>query len=129
MTHPVQGVSFTLLKDLPLSQADREAGVISDRIGRLEGSPSNQPPGTMVRETNLIDPQNPDRPVRLLSSLLDVPAQVLGTVYRRRWKIELFFRWLKVHAHFEHLISHSPNGARTGCWPMVGCTNGRDGLS
>ncbi len=107
-------VGFTPGKDLPLSQADREAGVVSDRIGRLGGSPSNHPPGTMLRETILIDPQNPDRPVRLLSSILDVPAHLIGTLYRRRWKIELFFRWLKVHAHFEHLISHSPNGVRTG---------------
>jgi hypothetical protein len=107
-------IGFTTVKDLPLSQADREAGVISDRIGRLDGSPSNHPPGTMLRETVFIDPQQPDRPVRLLSSLLDVPAHIIGTLYRRRWKIELFFRWLKVHAHFEHLISHSPNGVRAG---------------
>lgn len=108
------GVRFTPVKDLPLSPADREAGVVSDRIGRLDGSPSNSPPGAMFREIILIDPANPDRPVRLLSSILDVPAHVVGTLYRRRWKIELFFRWLKVHAHFEHLISHSPNGVRTG---------------
>lgn len=108
------GVRFTAVKDLPLSQADREAGVVSDRIGHLDGSPSNHPPGTMLREIILIDPANPDRPVRLLTSILDVPANIIGTLYRRRWKIELFFRWLKVHAHFEHLISHSPNGVRTG---------------
>lgn len=107
-------VGFTALKDLPRSPADREAGVFSDRLGYLEGSPSNHPPGTMLREIIILDPANPDRPVRLLSSILDVPAHIVGTLYRRRWKIELFFRWLKVHAHFEHLISHSPNGVRTG---------------
>jgi hypothetical protein len=112
-------VGFTSVKDLPLSQADREAGVVSDRIGHLDGSPSNHPPGTMLRETILIDPQNPDRPVRLLSSILDVSAHIIGTLYRWRWKIELFFRWLKVHAHFEHLISHSPNGVKTGFYIAV----------
>jgi hypothetical protein len=112
-------VRFTPVKDLPLSQADREAGVVSDRIGHLDGSPSNHPPGAMLRETILIDPQNPDRPVRLLSSIADVPAHIIGTLYRWRWKIELFFRWLKVHAHFEHLISHSPNGVKTGFYIAV----------
>jgi hypothetical protein len=57
--------------------------------------------------------------VRLLTSILDVPAHVVGELYRLRWKIELFFRWLKVHAHFEHLISHSENGVATGFYIAV----------
>jgi hypothetical protein len=31
-------------------------------------------------------------------------------LYRYRWQIELFFRWLKIHANFAHLTSHSRNG-------------------
>jgi len=55
--------------------------------------------------------------VRLLTSLLDaaaLPAHAVGTLYRYRWQVELFFRWLKVHANFEHLISHSPHGLTFG---------------
>jgi hypothetical protein len=33
--------------------------------------------------------------------------------------IELFFRWLKVHAHFEHLMSHSQSGVATGFYIAV----------
>lgn len=55
--------------------------------------------------------------MRLLTSLPDhalLPAHAVGTLYRRRWQVELFFRWLKVHANFEHLISHSPRGLTFG---------------
>ncbi len=101
-------------EERPLSDEDRAAGVISDRVGRLDGSTDSPAPQALVREVILLDPNRPDHPVRLLTSLLDVEAHVVGTIYRQRWQIELFFRWLKVHAHFEHLISHSNNGVTLG---------------
>lgn len=110
-------IGFSVVKELPLSDADRAAGVISDRIGRLDGSTDSPAPQALLREVIILDPDHPDHPVRLLTSLLDVehvPAHVVGTIYRHRWQIELFFRWLKVHAHFEHLISHSNNGVTLG---------------
>jgi hypothetical protein len=110
---------FTAIKSLPLDDEDRAAGVISDRIGRLSGSGDCQAPGAMLREILIFDPNNPDKPLRLLTSILDVPAHVVGELYRRRWKIELFFRWLKVHAHFEHLMSHSENGVAVGFYIAV----------
>jgi hypothetical protein len=105
---------FVPIKSMPLSDQDLAAGIISDRIGRLSGSGDCPAPGAMLREILIVDANNPDKPLRLLSSILDVPAHVVGELYRWRWKIELFFRWLKVHANFEHLISHSPNGVAVG---------------
>lgn len=105
---------FVAAKSLPLSDEDRAAGVISDRLGRLSGSGDCQAPGAMLREILIFDPNHPDKPLRLLTSILDVAAHVVGELYRWRWKIELFFRWLKVHANFEHLISHSENGVAVG---------------
>jgi hypothetical protein len=111
--------NFTKLKDLPLTEEDRAAGVVSDRIGRLSGSTDSHAPDAMVREIIILNPEQPDRPVRLLTSILDVPAHVVGQLYRWRWKIELFFRWLKVHANFEHLTSHSENGVAAGFYIAV----------
>jgi hypothetical protein len=112
-------VHFDAGKSLPLSDQDRAAGVVTDRLGHLSGSGRNHPPQAMLREVVLLDPAHPDRPVRLVTSILDVPAEVIGLLYRWRWKIELFFRWLKVHAHFEHLTSHSKNGVTSGFYIAV----------
>jgi hypothetical protein len=112
-------VNFVAAKQLPLSAEDRAAGVISDRVGRLGGSAESRPPGAMLREVVILDPEHPGKPVRLVTSIPDVPAHVIGELYRWRWKIELFFRWLKVHAHFEHLTSHSPSGVLTGFYVAV----------
>src|SRR5205814_3463708 len=51
---------------------------------------------------------------RTLDHLLDLPARVIAELYRYRWQIELFFRWLKVHASFGHLSSHGRNGVTLG---------------
>ncbi|MGC8553775.1 MAG: transposase, partial [Phycisphaerae bacterium] len=40
-------------------------------------------------------------------------AHIIGLTYLHRWTIELFFRWLKMYANFEHMISHSPRGVET----------------
>jgi hypothetical protein len=116
-----KSINFQALKDRPISDEDRAAGVISDRVGHLIGSARSVPPGTMLRETVLLDPDAPpgSSPIRLLTNLLDAPAGVIGAIYRRRWQIELFFRWLKVHANFEHLISHSRNGITIGFYIAV----------
>jgi hypothetical protein len=95
------------------------------RLGRLVGSPHTRARGVVparqeLRELIVFDPDHPDRrPLRLITSLLDVPAHVVAQLYRWRWQIELFFRWLKVHAHFAHLISRSRNGMTLGFYVAV----------
>ena len=115
--------NFQSREDQPLDEQDREANVLSDRIGRLTGSPHTRAkrvvPSQELREVVVFDPDHPDKPIRLITSLLDVPAHVIAQLYRWRWQIELFFRWLKVHAHFEHLISRSKNGLTLGFYVAV----------
>lgn len=100
---------FTHERELPPTPEGTAGGVISDRIGRLAGSAAQQPAELEVRELLIKDPQTGGT-IRLLTNLLDVDGSVIGDLYRSRWRIELFFRWLKVHAHFRHVYSESPNG-------------------
>ena len=64
----------------------------------------------MLREVVVQSPHEPGGVVRLLTNLLDVEAWALALLYRYRWHVELFFRWLKCFAHFSHLISESRPG-------------------
>jgi hypothetical protein len=111
--------NFAASAQRPLTPRDREAKVLQDEVGMLCGptSPTNQgrasrtgkPPAQIYRRIVIWDEKN-KKPVILLTDLLDVPAWVIGELYRLRWQIELFLRWLKVFANFEHLISQSPRG-------------------
>jgi hypothetical protein len=93
-----------------LTQADRDAGVASDRLVRLVGSAHRKPPDMVLREVVIIPADDPENPVYLLTTLLDLDASIIGLLYRHRWQIELFFRWLKCYARFDHLISHTREG-------------------
>jgi hypothetical protein len=107
------GVNFEGLEDRPLSDEDRAAGVVSDRVGHLTGSTHRtDPPERALREVRVsyVDRTGKARTLRLLTDLLDLPAHLVAALYRWRWQVELFFRWLKINAHFSHLTSHSRNG-------------------
>jgi len=116
-------LNFCVREQQPLDTADLEAGVLADQIGMLEGSPharaKRSVPQHQLRQILIHDPKHPEQPLRLITSLLDVPAHVIAQLYRWRWQIELFFRWLKVHAHFAHLISRSKNGMTLGFYVAV----------
>jgi IS4 transposase len=94
-----------------LTQEARDAGVLSDRLVRLVGSDHREPPDMVLREVVILPADDPENPVYLLTTLLDLDASVIGLLYRHRWQIELFFRWLKSYARFDHLISHDRDGA------------------
>jgi hypothetical protein len=114
-----KNVLFAAEKTLELSGKDQEHSLRLDQIGHLSGplSQSNQgrgsrttaPPAVTLRRIVVWDEKNQCE-VILLTDLLDVPAYVIAALYRLRWQIELFLRWLKVLASFDHLISQSANG-------------------
>jgi Transposase DDE domain len=93
-----------------LTQAARDAGVTSDRLVRLVGSDHRKAPNLVLREVVIIPADDPKHPVYLLTTLVDLDASMIGHLYRYRWQIELFFRWMKSYARFNHLISHTREG-------------------
>lgn len=103
-------VIFKPLEPRPLTPDDQAAGVRSDSLGHLPGTRNSPGFGDKVlREVVVWDYRN-NKPVRLLTDLLDAPAALIGKLYRHRWLIETFFRWLKCVANVEHLYSQSKQG-------------------
>jgi hypothetical protein len=106
-----------------LTPKDIEAGVREDQTGLLgvEDGCKSPAPTQVLRVVTVWDEKNKEE-VRLLSNLADVPAWVIGLLYRCRWVIELFFRWLKVTAGFSHLLSTSANGITVQFYVAMICT-------
>jgi hypothetical protein len=96
---------------LPLSAADAEAGVVADEVVELtgRGAPAGRFRRVTIQTTNR---RGGPETIRLLSNLTDVSitARVIGAVYRQRWQVELFFKWLKTWARMGHLLSTSRRG-------------------
>ena len=102
--------NLELVETLALSDEARAVGVTSDRLVRFSGSDHHEPLDQVFREVVIASPDDPDKMIYLLTTLKDVDASIIGMLYRHRWQVELFFRWLKSYAHFDHLISHSREG-------------------
>jgi hypothetical protein len=101
---------FEADEELPLSDEDRAAGVLSDRLGHLAGSGHRTPPPQRLREIVIASPGQPGDQVRLLTDLFDVPARVVGLILRNRWQVELFFRWIKSCGRFRGIWCEERSG-------------------
>jgi len=109
-------MQFTVLADEPLRAADRLAGVVACQTVRACGARGEKALGD--RPLRLVAFTAPDGTrVRLLTNRLDLEPDVLGVVYRHRWQIELFFRWLKCLVNFRHFFAESENGV---AWQIAG---------
>jgi hypothetical protein len=92
---------------LPLSEADRAAGVVRHAWVRLGASESKR--SLRVR---LVEIRTSTQHLLLVTNLpaAQGPADLVGLIYRRRWQIELFFRWIKCILRNRHLFAESPQG-------------------
>jgi hypothetical protein len=96
---------------LALTPADVQAGVVGDQIVELTGR--DAPPGRFRLVTiQAVNRHGKPETIRLLTNLVDpdIQARVIGAIYRQRWQIELFFKWLKTWARMDHLLGTSRNG-------------------
>jgi IS4 transposase len=111
---------YKILEERPVSERARKAGVQEDLLVRLGSDSARQLHGVRlrliklrVRDTRAAAARRPagsERTLWLVSDQLDLDAELVATLYRYRWQIELFFRWFKKILQAEHLLSHSQNG-------------------
>ncbi len=125
---------FTPVQVRELTAEARAAGVLEDVVGRM-GSPKSQRiehPNHVQRRVVVRVPQHPKRGGRrraaatqdlvLITNLLDVPVACVVLLYRFRWLIELFFRWLKCVLSCRHLLSESVQGIQTQMYcALIAC--------
>jgi hypothetical protein len=123
----LDNVTLDVKAKLPLSAADRQAGVISDGIVAI-GRGKTQRPDHPIRMVCVECPPhhnrrdgapNSDGVLRIMTNLLDVPAEVIALIYRYRWSVEVFFRFFKHTLGCDHLLSHRGNGVQIQCYMAV----------
>lgn len=84
-----------------------------DRLGLLparQAAARKNPFHKPVREVGVV--LDDGRTMRVVSNDLDAPAQEIADLYKRRWAIELFFRWIKQTLRIRHFIGRSENAIR-----------------
>ena len=115
VTRPKRKMSYRVVKRLP---PDRQAGVVRDHIIRLRGQHRNYIRRWQLRLIRYIDPITQKR-LRFLCNDLQMPAWQIVLLYRKRWQIELLFKWMKQHLHIKAFFGTTPNAVKTQLWVAV----------
>jgi hypothetical protein len=106
--------SYITESECPLTAADRAAGVVSDELLKRLGTPhhKNELKGHQLRLVK-VQRTNDEGALEtwwLLTSRLDLSAELVALGYHYRWTVELFFRWLKCVLGCKQLLTTSENG-------------------
>jgi hypothetical protein len=97
---------------------DRSTGLICDQTIVLTGFYSRQDFDTPLRRIKFKDPQTGKRLVFLTNNFA-LPAITIADLYRCRWQVELFFKWIKQHLRIKVFFGTSENAVKTQIWIAV----------
>jgi len=97
---------------------DYTSGVRSDQIGKPKLPKARADFPSLLRKVRYYDEET-GRDLVFLTNNLNVPALTVARIYRLRWRIETFFRWVKGHLRIKHYYGTSPNAVKTQIWIAV----------
>ena len=98
--------------------ADRSTGVRCDQTIVLTGLNSRKRYPQPLRRVGYYDAQS-DRRLDFLTNHFAVPAATVADLYRHRWQVELFFKWIKQHLRIKSFFGTSENAVKTQLWNAV----------
>ena len=97
--------------------ADRTTGVICDQTVTLTGFYPKQSYPEALRRIKYRDPEG--RVLVFLTNDFSLPALTIAELYKARWQIELFFKWIKQHLRIKAFFGTSANAVKTQIWIAI----------
>src|SRR5215204_6043630 len=97
---------------------DRSSGVICDQRIMLNGSQSAKHYPIHLRRIRFKDPES-GKTLTFLTNNTALPALTIAALYKSRWKVELFFKWIKQHLRVKRFLGTSENAVKTQIWCAI----------
>jgi len=110
--------SNTDLRRLYSNPVDKDSGVRCDQIVALGGFYTNQSYPDKLRRIKFYDTKR-DKRLTFLTNQFTLPAATIADLYRCRWQVELFFKWIKQHLRIKAFYGTSENAVKTQIWIAV----------
>jgi hypothetical protein len=98
---------------------DKSTGVRSDQTIMLTGPKSSQLYPTALRRVSYYSAEM-DKRLVFLTNNFSLPSPTVAALYRCRWQVELFFKWIKQHLRIKRFYGNSDNSVKTQIWIAVG---------
>jgi hypothetical protein len=115
VTRAKDNLCFTRHRSRPVNFTE---GLRSDQIGKLTHANSRAAFPWPLRKVRYFDAET-KRHLVFLSNNLQIPALSVARLYKLRWQVELFFRWIKQNLRIQHFFGNSGNAVRTQIWISV----------
>jgi len=97
---------------------DRSTGIISDQQVMLDGHYSAKKYPQHLRRIRFKDLES-GKTLIFLTNHMALPALTIAALYKSRWQVELFFKWIKQHLRIKHFMGNSENAVKTQVWCAV----------
>ena len=97
---------------------DRSTGIISDQQVMLNGYYSARKYPEHLRRIRFKDLES-GKTLIFLTNNNALPALTIAALYKSRWQVELFFKWIKQHLRIKHFLGNSENAVKTQVWCAV----------
>lgn len=98
--------------------ADRSAGVISDQTIAMDGYLTQRHYPAHLRRIRFKDPET-GKTLIFLTNQVTLSALTICALYKSRWQVELFFKWIKQHLRIKQFYGISENAVKTQIWIAV----------
>jgi transposase len=98
--------------------SDRENGIICDQTIALAGVQTSRHFPEHLRRIRFKDPET-GKTLVFLTNQRTLPAATIGALYKSRWQVEPFFKWIKQHLRIKKFFGTSENAVKTQIWIAV----------
>ncbi|HMM59856.1 MAG TPA: IS4 family transposase [Candidatus Rifleibacterium sp.] len=106
------------LKRRSSSLVDRTTGLRCDQVVVLAGFNSAKEYPDVLRRIKFVDPDTKKR-FLFLTNNFSLPAISIALLYKSRWQVELFFKWIKQHLRIKAFYGTSDNAVKTQIWVAI----------
>ena len=100
------------------AQTDRSIGIICDQTIALDGIYTQQDYPESLRRIRFKDPET-GKTLVFLTNNFTLPAATICALYKSRWQVELFFKWIKQHLRIQRFYGTSENAVKSQIWIAV----------
>ena len=115
VTRAKSNMSYYVIDSRPV---DKTGGLRCDQTIRLNTSKAMRDYPKALRRIHYYDDETQNYLVFLTNNFA-LPALIVAAVYKRRWEIELFFRWIKQHLRLRGFFSNNHNGVAVQIWTAL----------
>lgn len=97
---------------------EEKTGIRSDQIVGLRNPSSLRHYPDKLRRIHFVDPETSQSFV-FLTNNFELPALIIAFLYKSRWQVELFFKWIKQNLRIKHFFGTSDNAVKTQIWISI----------